>query len=388
MSVEVADSNGPFAQVASNNGFQDLVDASQSDPVLKTFFYYAATEDTHTVAEHLRALQARDDIEKTAKGMADLIMGHEFVILTRGESADVPDENGIADPSAQKLFKSVLKAEAAGGTVRAHLAGFKALQNEGYQRKDKVWIEKGDPTVGDTHINRPMGAVKYTGDGENKPKCAKCKQEKCKCKRDKDKDDPGTQDVTPYGMDKSEKEKDDPGTQDVAPGETKLALPLPKYKHNQFNNAHKIAKRISGSSPIPLNKPGEHLATKLGKRIQARGGLDVLGSSTLKRGKQTAARIAEQNPGTAMATPTPALVPWKLGDYEGRMPKDVKDFVQAYIEHPDERPPGTGADGEKAETFNEAAKRQLKYFVKRHSDWEGDPTMKLADVVHSRGLEL
>ena len=111
MSVEVADANGPFAQVASNNGFQDLVDATRGDPVLATFFYHGATEDTPTVARHLEQLQARADIMQTARNLAAVIQGHDFAILTRGESADIPDDNGIVDPEGRALFGKVLKAE-------------------------------------------------------------------------------------------------------------------------------------------------------------------------------------------------------------------------------------------------------------------------------------
>jgi broad specificity phosphatase PhoE len=382
MSVAIADENGPYAQIASNRGYSDLIAAADADPTLKTFFYHAILEGVgpiHNVADHLENLKAPADVAHTAQGLAALMRGRDLVLLTRGETADIPDENGVskAEPSARQLFLTALQTERDAGKneIRAHINAFKALRQAGYAHEDGVW--KAEPSVSDVHVNRPMGAVKY-GQGKRKSK-------------GKDKDDAGTQDPSPYGQpkpladkDKRDQEKDDPGTQDVSTPAKPLATPLPKYQQNQL----KIAKRISGSSDIPLSKPGEKLAAQLGKRLHARGGLDVLGSSTLVRAKQTAQLLADQMPGVHMSEPSAALVPWKLGEYEGRQPDDVKGFIHAYIAHPDERPAGKGADGDKAETFSEAAKRQLKYFKKRHDDWSADPTMKMGDVVHSRGLEL
>jgi hypothetical protein len=88
MSVEVADENGPYAQIASNQGYQDLVNASEGDSVLRTFFYYGATDNPREAASHLINLQASADVMHTARVLAAAIIGRNYVILTRGESAE------------------------------------------------------------------------------------------------------------------------------------------------------------------------------------------------------------------------------------------------------------------------------------------------------------
>jgi cation transport regulator ChaB len=79
-----------------------------------------------------------------------------------------------------------------------------------------------------------------------------------------------------------------------------------------------IAKRISGQSDIHLNGKGKALASKLGVRIADKGCFDILYSSPLNRGKETAHEILEACPNTTYATPSQALQPWHLGAFEGK----------------------------------------------------------------------
>lgn len=163
---------------------------------------------------------------------------------------------------------------------------------------------------------------------------------------------------------------------------TSKAIPPEAIKVVKIN----ISKRISGSSQIKLNAAGKALANKLGQRIAAKGGLDVGYCSDLNRGIQTLDAIATACPHMTLAKPTAALEPWKLGAFEGL--DGQSDNIIHYIEHPDERPAGTGRDGADAETFHEGAQRQLDFWKKIYEDFEADPTIKIGVVCHGRGMDL
>ena len=190
-----------------------------------------------------------------------------------------------------------------------------------------------------------------------------------------------------YGaIKKSEEEKeDDPGTQFIDPEQVEI---LGATIQNPADDRNKIAKRISGQSDIHLNKEGEALAAKLGVCIANKGCLDVLYSSPLNRGKETAHEILEACPHTTYASPNQALQPWHLGAFEGHSGEDTSDGIGHYVDNPDERPPGEGCDDKPAETFNESKTRQLTFWKNLYDDWSSDPTLKIGAVCHSRGLSL
>ena len=184
---------------------------------------------------------------------------------------------------------------------------------------------------------------------------------------------------------RKKKEKDDPGTEDVD-------IPDDMFVENPpaAGQSTTLKKRISGNSDIALNTKGQKLADALGKQIALRGGLDILYSSPLPRAVETADAIIENaNTSIKRASPLPALCPWHLGEYEGRMPDAVHNLIDGYIAHPDEAPPGKCADGSPSESFNSAKNRQLSCLKKLYEDWaEQDPTLKIGVVMHSRGMEL
>lgn len=160
------------------------------------------------------------------------------------------------------------------------------------------------------------------------------------------------------------------------------------YLNSRINKLDVIVKTISGSSPISLNAKGVTLANRLAERIAAKGCLDIMYSSTLPRGVETVQPILKACPHCLYAEATGDLVPWKLGAYEGREPKDVSAQITALVENPDEVPPGEGADGEPGESFNAAKARQLGFFKRVMQDWRDDPTLKIGVQVHSRGEDL
>lgn len=191
------------------------------------------------------------------------------------------------------------------------------------------------------------------------------------------------------GVSKSDDKKDDdPGTQDVDPPNQSAVDIGPLDVIVPQDSFGPIEKRISGNSPISLNVEGRKLANKLADRIATKGCLDVIYSSTLPRGIETVEPILKACPTTKYAGPQPDLCPWKLGVYEGKEPDDVKGQIVYFIEHPDEVPPGKGADGEPAESFNVAKERQLSFFRKVYTDYTNDPTLKIGIQTHSRGQEL
>ena len=249
-------------------------------------------------------------------------------------NSDLPKSvlEALADDNARTVFRLALNHNLRQGLseMHAYIKAYKAVADAGYQRNGDKFIAKDSPAIGDVHVNRPLGS-----DVD-----------------DEDEDE--------------EKDKDDPGSQSIS----------------------LVQKRISGNSNISLNSNGKKLAEKVGQRIAARGGLDVLHCSPLKRAQETRDAIAESNPDTYCAKPNDALRPWRLGDAEGKMPRDVKNLITHYIENPDETPPGKGADGKPAEPFNEAIKRQLDFLNDAHDDCLNHPTMKIGAVMHSRGMEL
>jgi broad specificity phosphatase PhoE len=339
-------------------------------------------------------------------------------VIHYSADSDLPASvrESMPDGVAQTIFRAALNSHLCdGGTeMHAYIRAYRVLEDAGYQYDEaaKVWtatatVEKDSPTVVDVHVNKPIGAVKLVLQGT----------------KSKRKDAPGMQDVNLKEDDEEEKPvvKADKITVDVplfirlletaredvkqdeplhvmteritALLEKKPALDMSDYaaitaEVKKTIELEKIAKRISGQSPIPLNAKGEKLADKLGQRIAAKGGLDVLHSSPLLRAVQTANAIAEHNPEMKREEPADALRPWRLGQLEGKQPEDVKVWIEYFVERPDERTPGKGNDGEPGESFGNAKIRQLDYLLNEYVDSEIHPDAKIGIVMHSRGMEL
>ena len=326
----------------------------------------------------------------------------------------------VPDAEAQEVLRKAFneRADAGDSELRAWISGYRALESAGYRTNGdgKTWVQKDSPGLSDVHVNRPMGSTNpkpkadddfelIDVDADGNPKV------KVIAKIDK-----VTVDIPLFikllEMAREEIKTDEP-LHVIAERVTDLMKDKPLLTMEDFDSiaaaikddlkaekqagpdaevppAVQVAKRISGNSPISLNAKGEKLAAKLGKRIAAKGGLDVLHSSDLPRAIQTADAIEKAATGVKVehANPTPALRPWRLGEIEGRQPSDVADLVKHYIDHPDEVPPGEGADGKPAESFNAAKERQLNELLELKTDAEVHPTMKIGAVMHSRGMEL
>jgi len=215
-------------------------------------------------------------------------------------------------------------------------------------------------------------------------------------KRTEDKDDPGTQDVDPpengadflpmpAGPDDRPEKEDDEEAEKHRASAKKNGAGVPSGSQGNASGEAIIAKRISGSSNIPLNAKGEKLADRLGQRIAARGGLDVLYNSPLRRSVQTADAIARHaTRSMRRGKPVPEIQPWHLGEFEGKSGGDNQDLINWFVKHPDEVPPGKGNDGQTGESFNASKKRQLGWAKALYERWQADPTIKIGMVDHSR----
>lgn len=373
---------------------------------------------------------------------------------------DLPQSvrDSIPDAPAQEILLQSLNRNLANGVTEMHayIKAYRDLEDAGYDydEGEKQWnVRKENPTVGDVHVDRPMGSVRPKDQGDDEDELEIPLQKALfdellrkagkspswdsvhfevplskedivsldvplfirllELAREDIKTDPPIHEVTEritqllenkdyLGMEdydailasieKREKEKDDPGTQDVTPPTDGPLLSVPPVAGTgdaeRKRKGKRIAKRISGNSAIELNTEGKALADKLGERLALRGGFDILYSSPLKRGKETADEIASHMKGVKRRE-APELQPWHLGEMEGKKTSEVKDQLDYYIEHPDEIPPGKGADGERAESFNAGKCRQLAFQKKLYDEFEeADPTLKVGEIMHSRGMAL
>ena len=347
--------------------------------------------------------------------------------------SDLPESvlQQVSDEAARTTFLAALNASLGGGAseMNSFLKAWRALADAGYAKTDAGWVKKDSPGVGDVHVNRPLKFKKpnppegsgnenldIPGDEMQKAdsitldvplflKLLEAAREEIKSDEPLHvlaekvialSQDGETLDMSDYGsimsaLKKREKrveEKDDPGTQDVHVDEDELVEAYIENPPALGQGQEVFAKRISGNSDIKLNAKGRELAKRLGERLKLKGGLDVLYSSTLPRGIETADAIAAADPNVHRAAVTPAVCPWHIGEMEGKEPKDIHHLMDHYLENPDERPPGKGADGKPAETFKEAEKRQLDFLSARRVECEDHPTLKIGVVMHSRGMEL
>ena len=121
MSVELANASKIIDQVASNQGYSDLIAAADGDYgdglgaiVLRTFFERGYTTAVDSCIKTLKNLAAADgtsaDVAKTAKGLAALMDGETFVILTHGTSESITES--LREAGKHKTLKRVLTVAA------------------------------------------------------------------------------------------------------------------------------------------------------------------------------------------------------------------------------------------------------------------------------------
>ena len=120
MSYELADEAGVIGQFASGGGFDDLsrvVAAAGNDPhdiVLKHFFDqgWMNGPGVDIAIQALEAIaESKDtdaDVASTAKGLAAMMKGKDFVFLTLGESGD--DESKAKADKTEAAINELKKA--------------------------------------------------------------------------------------------------------------------------------------------------------------------------------------------------------------------------------------------------------------------------------------
>jgi hypothetical protein len=84
------DFTGLLGQFASTKGYSDLIAAATHDPILMKFFHDGATENTIVVRSRLMqlAIHAQPDVAHTARGLAQMMQGQHFVMVTQGMGCD------------------------------------------------------------------------------------------------------------------------------------------------------------------------------------------------------------------------------------------------------------------------------------------------------------
>lgn len=116
-----------------------------------------------------------------------------------------------------------------------------------------------------------------------------------------------------------------------------------------------VERRFAGRGDIPLTETGRRQAEAAAARLGARGGIDVIVSSPLRRARRTAEAVAEAT-GAALVVDDD-LVEADFGEWEGLSFAEASakspDEVAAWLGNADAAPPG-------GESFAAAARRVLR----------------------------
>lgn len=330
-------------------------------------------------------------------------------VIHYSTNEDLPESvrTALPDEFALTVFRIALNSHLHDGKseMHAYIKAYRALEDAGYiwNEEAKTWsapqIGKSEPGVDDVHVDRPLGSNKK--------------------KKLWQKDDAGTQFIDANEDGEIEKKGDRIVVNvplfirllELAREEIKEDVPLHQITeritallddktelamddYNSIVAAIKkvdepeeepITKKISGQSDISLNAAGQTLARKLGERLAAKGGLDVLHTSSLPRARLTAEKIVIYHK-PAETTHTDDLRPWRMGKLESEAADHSE--IRHFIEHPDEIPPGMGNDGQPGESFEDAKIRLLDYLLDRYTEHEIHPDVKIGVVMHSRGMML
>jgi broad specificity phosphatase PhoE len=110
-----------------------------------------------------------------------------------------------------------------------------------------------------------------------------------------------------------------------------------RHGHTDLNGTTDSADRIRGHVDVPLNDDGREDAKKAGEKLKDKP-IDYMYSSDLSRAAETADIINEQF--HVPVEYTDALRPWNLGDYQGRLTKEVIGDLNNMVRHEDIIPEG------------------------------------------------
>lgn len=151
----------------------------------------------------------------------------------------------------------------------------------------------------------------------------------------------------------------------------------------------KDADSVSSLTTTPLSPEGIADAEKVGQRLKAKGGLDMLIPSGLVRAKQTAETIANQL-GIQISAPNEDLNTWCLGELDGKTRKEIEPALDDYVKHkPDTPLPGVTADSQQpGQSFNQFRRRALNAIQDLLGILKEHPDEKIGAVTSSKVLRL
>jgi broad specificity phosphatase PhoE len=123
------------------------------------------------------------------------------------------------------------------------------------------------------------------------------------------------------------------------------------------------ARRVTGSSDLPLNALGHKQAEALAKDNADR--FTEISASPKKRAMETAQHVAATNP-KATVHVVGELRPWRLGGHEGTASDQARPAVRELMRNPDQIPSGKGEKStDEGESFNEAKWRAIRLLQER-----------------------
>lgn len=153
-------------------------------------------------------------------------------------------------------------------------------------------------------------------------------------------------------------------------------IQLVRHGATRLNNNDISVDRIRGWKDIPLSEDGRKEAKRLGEKMQEEPP-DFIVSSDLERTLETAAIISSKTK-APLKIVTKDFRPWNVGDYAGKLSKDVAPILADYAEnHPTKAIPG-------GESFNAFRKRFFGGLAEVLDNKEGVPAI----VTHHRGERL
>lgn len=127
-------------------------------------------------------------------------------------------------------------------------------------------------------------------------------------------------------------------------------------------NGSSVEDLIRGMNDVPLDARGIQQAQHLAQRIRAKGGVDRVISSSLKRARKSGEIIVGAVPGSRFSYATDLLTPWHLGQYEGQPSEKAHEEIKVYVKNPNRIVPGKGKDsGVPGESFKEFVTRYFGF---------------------------
>lgn len=148
--------------------------------------------------------------------------------------------------------------------------------------------------------------------------------------------------------------------------------------------------RVRGSADPPLNENGHQQAQEVGERLQAKGGLDDMVSSSSVRAMQSAGHVLQANPRANFAGVADELQSMRSGHLEGSADMENAHKVKASLwrEAPDTAIPGRSpASGLPGESPNQVRERVLNAVQQLKRDYEANPR-KIGVMTHFTPINL